>query len=83
MGFTTGIAPTHRHGAIELVVRYSRVDLTDGAIDGGVLRKAHFGVNWWASQQWKAGISYGDADLDRGGTRGNTRMLLTRFQWFY
>jgi phosphate-selective porin len=82
-GFTAEIKPTHRYGAIELVARYSRVDLADGAIDGGVLRKTHFGVNWWASQQWKAGISYGDADLDRGGTRGNTRMLLTRFQWFY
>jgi phosphate-selective porin OprO/OprP len=82
-GFATGIRATHRHGAIELVARYSRVNLTDAAIDGGVLGKAHFGVNWWASRQWKAGLSYGDADLDRDGARGNTRMLLTRLQWFY
>jgi phosphate-selective porin OprO/OprP len=69
--------------AIELVARYSKIDLTDGAIDGGVLDKAHFGVNWWSSQQWKIGLSYGDADLDRNGSQGNTQMVLARVQWFY
>jgi phosphate-selective porin OprO/OprP len=82
-GTAVGITPTHRHGAIELVVRFSRVDLKDGAIDGGVLEKTHFGVNWWASRQWKVGASYGDGDLDRDGVRGNTRMLLFRSQWSY
>jgi phosphate-selective porin OprO/OprP len=76
-------SPRGRHGAIELVARYSHVDLTDSAIDGGVLDKWHFGANWWASRQWKAGVSYGDADLDKGGIRGNTEMLLFRMQWFY
>jgi phosphate-selective porin OprO and OprP len=80
-GFAAGITPTNRKGAIELVARYSRIDLDDGAIAGGVLGKAHFGVNWWASQQWKIGLSYGDADLDRDGAHGNTRMLLCRLQW--
>jgi phosphate-selective porin OprO/OprP len=82
-GMATGITPTHPYGAIELVARYSRVDLKDAAIDGGVLDKMHFGVNWWTSRQWKVGISYGDADLGRAGIYGNTRMLLCRLQWFY
>ena len=77
------VVPGSRQGAIELVARYSHLDLSDGPIDGGILRKWHFGVNWWSSRQWKAGISYGDADLDRNGLDGTTRMMLFRLQWYY
>jgi hypothetical protein len=38
---------------VELVARYSHVDLAAGAIDGVVLGKWHFGVNWWATERWK------------------------------
>lgn len=82
-GSTGPIAPFTHRGAIELVARYSHLDLRDGSIDGGVLGKSYFGANWWASRQWKAGIGYGDADLDRGGASGRTRMLLFRLQWYY
>jgi phosphate-selective porin OprO/OprP len=82
-GSAAPTSPRGERGAIELVARYSHVDLTDAAIDGGVLDKWHFGANWWASRQWKAGVSYGDADLDKNGTLGNTEMLLFRMQWFY
>ncbi len=82
-GYAGAILPRRRFGAVELVAKYSRVDLTDGTLDGGVLDKWHFGVNWWASAQWKVGSSYGDADLDKAGLRGNTRMWLTRIQWLY
>jgi phosphate-selective porin OprO/OprP len=83
IGTTGPITPTSRHGAFELVVRYSRLDLTDGVIDGGVLEKWHYGANWWLSPQWKAGVSYGDADLVRDNLDGNTKMLLFRLQWYY
>lgn len=83
LGYATPVAPQHRTGAIELVARYSHVDLTDGPVEGGVLDKWHFGVNWWASRQWKAGVSYGHADLDKVGLRGRTDMVLFRLQWFY
>lgn len=82
-GFPGGISPTNARGAIELVARYSHIDLSDAAIDGGVLDKSHFGVNWWASQQWKLGLSYGDADLERDALNGDTKMLLFRVQWAY
>jgi phosphate-selective porin len=83
VGATGPITPTSRHGALELVVRYSRLDLTDSVIDGGVLEKWHYGVNWWLSPQWKAGVSYGDADLVRDNLDGNTKMSLFRLQWYY
>jgi len=82
-GYANGFVPTRRLGAVELVAKYSHVDLTDGAIAGGVLDKWHYGVNWWASAQWKIGFSYGDADLDKLGLRGNTKMYLTRVQWLW
>ena len=83
VGTTGAITPASKHGALELVVRYSHLDLTDGPIDGGVLRKWHYGANWWLSPQWKLGLSWGDADLDRFGLAGNTKMLLFRVQWYY
>lgn len=82
-GFAGGILPRRRFGAVELVAKYSRLDLTNGAIDGGVLGKWNYGVNWWASAQWKVGLSYGDANLDKGGIQGNTKMWLTRVQWLW
>jgi phosphate-selective porin OprO/OprP len=82
-GWAGGITPKRRLGAVEIVAKYSRVDLTDGLVDGGLLDKWHFGVNWWASAQWKVGLSYGLANLDKGGVRGKTDMVLFRFQWLY
>ena len=70
-------------GRRELALRYSHLDLTDGALDGGELDKWSFNLSWWASAQWKIGLSYGDADLDRGGLTGNTKMMLARIQWLY
>ena len=81
---TTGlITPASRYGAIELVVRYTRLDMNDEPINGGELRKWHFGANWWVSPQWKVGLSWGDADLDRDDLTGKTTMLLFRLQWYY
>lgn len=83
LGITGAVEPVAGLGALELVVRYSRLDLTDGLVRGGVLKKWHFGANWWISPQWKAGVSWGDADLQRNDLDGNTRMLLVRLQWLY
>ncbi|HET6564960.1 MAG TPA: porin [Xanthomonadales bacterium] len=77
------VTPSSHNGAFELVTRYSHIDLSDGLVQGGVLNKWHFGFNWWISRQWKAGLSWGDADLDRNDLKGNTTLLLLRSQWFY
>ena len=83
LGYAGGITPTGRLGAIEIVVRYSHLDFNNGSIEGGELDRWGLGANWWASAQWKVGISYGDAGLDKYGVRGNTRMLLVRLLWMY
>ena len=82
-GYAGGLSPQRRWGALELALRYSHLDLTDGTLDGGELDKWSCNLSWWASAQWKIGLSYGDADLDRGGLTGNTKMLLARIQWLY
>ena len=41
------------------------------------------GVNWWATNRFKASVTYGNIDLDRLGLVGNTQTFLARLQWIY
>jgi phosphate-selective porin len=82
-GYARRILPQGRWGAVELIGRYGKVDLDDGAVRGGTMDGWWAGVNWWATNRWKASLGYGNIDLDRFGIDGNTRTLLTRVQWIY
>jgi phosphate-selective porin len=77
------VLPQHAWGAFEVVGRYSHVDLTDQAVDGGVFNRATAGINWWATRRWKIGFDYGVILLDRFGIDGVTHAFHTRFQWAY
>ncbi len=46
-------------GSVELVVRYSDLDLTDGLIEGGDMSRVSIGVNWWPTREFKGTIEYG------------------------
>ncbi len=83
LGYARRIVPESRWGAVELVGRFGYVDLDDKLIQGGKLKKWYFGVNWWASAQWKVSTGYGIADLDRFGIVGRTKSLISRVQWIY
>jgi phosphate-selective porin OprO/OprP len=68
-------------GTIETSFRYSRVDLTDGGIDGGEMDIFSLGVNWWLTRWTQLGVNYRYISLDRFGTNGkssglNLRLLL-------
>jgi phosphate-selective porin len=82
-GYARRILPSGHWGAVEVIGRYGRVDLTDGPVEGGIMDGWWTGVNWWATRRFKASIGYGDIDLDRDGRVGNTRTLLSRVQWIY
>jgi phosphate-selective porin len=82
-GYASPVVPRRRYGALELVAKYSEVDLTDAQVDGGMLEKWYLGLNWYTSTQWKVGVSWGDADLYKEGIVGNTKMLLLRMQWLW
>ena len=82
-GYARRVLPQGRWGAVELLARYGRVNLRDNSIDGGVMDGWWTGVNWWATNRFKASIGYGDIDLDKDGLVGNTKTLLSRVQWIY
>jgi phosphate-selective porin len=82
-GYARRVLPSGRRGAVELIGRVGRVDLDDGPVRGGTMDGWWAGVNWWGSGRFKTSIGYGNIDLDRFGTTGNTKTLLTRLQWIY
>ena len=68
-------------GALELALRYSLLDLTDGMVDGGELEVLSLGVNWWLPRWAQFSVDYRDISLDRGGIQGdssgvNARLML-------
>jgi len=83
VGYARRVMPTGRWGAPELVVRFSHVDLTDSAVQGGTFDKTYVGINWWATRRWKLGAGWGRTWLDRFGKSGVTNSVLTRLQWIY
>ena len=55
VGYARRIIPKHRYGAVELVGRFSNVDLEDEEIHGGEFYKTYFGTNWWATRRPNSG----------------------------
>jgi phosphate-selective porin OprO/OprP len=65
-------------GALETVFRYSRLDLTDGTVDGGEMDILSLGINWWLTRNAQFGVNYRHISLDRFGTQGDSSGLNTR-----
>jgi phosphate-selective porin len=83
VAYARRILPEHPWGAFEVVGRYSHVDVTDRAIDGGIFDRWTAGINWWATRRWKIGFDYGHITPDRFAISGVTHALHTRLQWAY
>ena len=65
-------------GAWELAARYSTLDLTDGAIDGGEMDIWSVGLNWWLTPYFQANMNYRYITLDKGGIRGASTGFMGR-----
>jgi phosphate-selective porin OprO/OprP len=65
-------------GALELAIRWSDVDLSDGTVDGGEMAVLSLGVNWWLSPYSCVGVNYRDVDLHRFGLDGESRGVAFR-----
>lgn len=67
-------------GAIELVLRYSDVDLDAGTLRGGRYRRLTPMVNWHLSDFMRLELAYGYGKLDRFDMSGTTRFFNMRLQ---
>jgi phosphate-selective porin OprO/OprP len=83
VGFARRPIPRHRWGAVELAARYSRLDLDNKSVHGGVMDKGLLDVNWFMNRRMKLGVSGGLAHLDRAGLSGFTEILQTRIQFVF
>jgi phosphate-selective porin OprO/OprP len=68
-------------GLIEIAVRFSGLDLTDGLIEGGEIRRATFGVNYYPIVSSRFQLEYGRIELDRFGFVGQTNVFA--FRWMF
>jgi phosphate-selective porin OprO/OprP len=75
--------PRSRWGAVEVTARYSRLDLDDKSIHGGVMDKGTLDLNWFLNRRCKLAVSGGFANLDRNGLNGLTKILQTRMQYVF
>jgi len=68
---------------VEVVARYSHVDLDDKSVHGGVMDRETVAVNWYPNRFWKLAVAGGLVDLDRAGVNGRTWIIQPRIQFFY
>ncbi len=64
-------------GAVQLTARYSSVDLTNGAIEGGEMDDITVGINWYLNPNTRVMLNYVTADVDGVG---EADIIQTRFQ---
>jgi phosphate-selective porin OprO/OprP len=69
-------------GAWMLALRFDRVDLTDGGIDGGMMNSFTFGVTWMWNPNTRVKLDLVYADIT-GGPLGSGTIwyMITRFQF--
>lgn len=65
-------------GAWELYTRYSHIDLTDGAINGGDMQIATLGLNWWLTPFFSVNVGYKYIWNERHGEEGESSGIMTR-----
>jgi phosphate-selective porin OprO/OprP len=70
------------HGAVELALRWSEIDLTDGAMDGGEMRVAKAAATWWASTRFNVSLNYQIIWNEIGGSKGRAEGFVLRLMIF-
>lgn len=85
-GFFGPVLPKHPifdggHGAVELVLRYSTIDLNGGTLHGGTFWRLTPMINWYLTDNWRLEGAYGYGRLNRFNLVGGTQFLQTRVQF--
>jgi phosphate-selective porin OprO/OprP len=69
------------YGAVELVLRYSQLNLDDGPIKGGKFWRITPMVNWYLNRIVRLEFAYGYGTLDRYNLKGVTQFFQSRLQF--
>jgi phosphate-selective porin OprO/OprP len=72
-----------QYGAIEMAVRFSRTDLSDGDVKGGTMNIVMGGINWYLSDQARFSFNLGFVDVQDTEERGNLNLGQTRIQFYF
>jgi phosphate-selective porin OprO/OprP len=65
-------------GTWEVTARYSSIDLSDGAVQGGQMGIFSLGLNWWLTPTFGTNFNYRHIVLDRYGIRGRSNGIMYR-----
>lgn len=82
-GGVANIKPARDYGAVELLARYSRLDLDDAGVAGGRQHDWTFGANWYLTSHFKVQANYVKADASRGGVRSRPEIFEVRAQMHF
>ncbi|MDF2818093.1 MAG: porin [Stenotrophomonas rhizophila] len=79
-GAVANVKPAHDYGAVELLARYSRIDLDDADVFGGRQHDWTVGANWYLTSHFKFQANYVWADASRRGVRTKPEIFELRAQ---
>lgn len=81
-GVLRGIEPRGRHGAWELALRYSTLDLNDQDVRGGQIDDWTLGLNWYVNENVRFMANYvrAQADPNRDGVHEEPEVVQVRAQ---
>lgn len=72
--------PRAGYGALELVARYSHIDLDNDGIAGGRESNWTLGANWYLTQNFKFQANYVKVDAERGASSADPHLFELRAQ---
>ena len=79
-GNTGNIKPRGEWGAVELLLRYSTLDLNDAAVHGGRQHDWTLGANWYLTTHFKFQANYVRAYSEKGTLSLDPRIFEVRAQ---
>ncbi|HHW4678006.1 MAG TPA: OprO/OprP family phosphate-selective porin [Xylella sp.] len=82
-GTIGNVIPMHNYGAVELLARYSRLNLDDGTILGGRQHDWTIGTNWYLSNHFKLQANYVKANVSSLGTHTTPDIVELRAQAYF
>ena len=82
-GNVGNLKPSGPWGAWELLLRYSELDLNDGAIQGGKAHDWTVGANWYLTQHFKFQANYIRATSDKGNLALDPHIFELRAQIYF